>query len=156
MASNTEINVKESDINWKAYDIRKAREIAKRFGSAVLLDMAHNIHQLDLVDKGTLLKSLKSTPKQNIKGFISHIEFRYEWYGKFYELGAENVFGKGIEIKQTPWRKPAIEKNINELSAEMAEYYGELILQNIGISSNSTSGKSNDSNQTTEKIKLTH
>jgi hypothetical protein len=156
MASNSEINVKESDIDWKAYDIRKAREIAKRFGSAVILDMAHNIHQLDLVEKGVLLKSLRSTPKQNIKGFISHIEFRYEWYGKFHELGASNVFGKGIEIKPTPWRKPAIEKNINDLSSEMAEYYTELILKNVGISSTSTTGTSTDSNQGTEKINLKH
>jgi hypothetical protein len=156
MASNTEINVQESDIDWKAYDIRKAREIAKRFGSAVLLDMAHNIQKLDLVDRGIFLKSLKSSPKQNIKGFISHIEFRYEWYGKFFELGAENVFGKGIEIKSTPWRKPAIEKNINELNAEMAEYYAEIILKNITISSTSTARKETEAVQKTEKIKLTH
>lgn len=156
MANNTEINVKESDIDWEAYDIRKARDIAKRFGSAVVLEMAHNIQNLDLVDKGILLKSLRSTPKQNIKGFISHIEFRYEWYGKFFELGAENVFGKGIEIKPTPWRRPAIDSKLNELSAEMAEYYAELVLKNITISSTSTQSKSTEAVQGTDKIKLTH
>lgn len=125
------LKVNESQIDWKLYDLSKAREIAKRFGSATILDMAHNLQSLDLVDKGNLLKSLKASPRQSIKGYIDRVEVRYEWYGKFFELGAENVFGKGVRIMPTPWRKPAIEKNIDSLSEEMTAFYAEIIMKNI-------------------------
>lgn len=121
-------------LDFSKYDIDKAREISQKFGSATLTQMVHNIHQLDLVDKGRLLQSLKfSVHTANQE--VDRISFSYEWYGVFHEVGASNVFGKGINLPPKHWRNPAIDGNKAELEKDFADFYAELIVEEIKIDS---------------------
>lgn len=122
------------NVDWSKYDLKKAQDLAKKFGAAALTDMAFNITRLDLVDRGNLLRSLKSSVHSTY-GEVDRVQFRYEWYGRFHEVGAENVFGKGVHLKGLNWRSEAIEKNIGSLNEDFTEYYASLIIEEITIDS---------------------
>jgi hypothetical protein len=120
------------NVDWSKYDLKKAQDLAKKFGAAALTEMAFNISQLGLVDRGNLLKSLKVSVHQK-QGEVDRVQFRYEWYGRFHEVGAENVFGKGVHLQPLNWRSKAIENHIQGLNQDFAEYYASLILEEIVI-----------------------
>jgi hypothetical protein len=121
-------------IDFKKYDINKARELAKKHGSNVMLLMMQNIQQMNLVDRGNLLKSIKYGIRST-KGEIDRIQFQYEWYGKFHEIGIDDAFGKGIKLKKQPWRTEAIQQELPNISEDFAEYYASLIVEEIKIDS---------------------
>ena len=79
-------------IDFTKYDINKARELARKHGANVVQQMMQNIKEMDLVQKGNLLKSIKSSVRST-KGEVDRIQFSYEWYGKFHEIGIDNAFG---------------------------------------------------------------
>jgi hypothetical protein len=118
-------------IDWKNYDKDKARAIAKKFGTAVVTEMMHNITQMSLVDKATLLRSVKSSVRSEsgFAGEVSKISFTYQ----FLENGANNVFGKGVNIKAKHWRNNAIEKHKEDLDSEFSQFYAELVLGELHI-----------------------
>jgi hypothetical protein len=121
-------------VDWNKYDQKEAVAIARKFSKDVLQDMAINIQKMGLVDKKKLLTSLKdSVRKTGIE--VDRIQFAYEFYGRFHENGASNVFGKNVTLKPTPWRTPAIEKNKGELDSNFNEFYAKLILDELEISS---------------------
>lgn len=121
-------------IDFKKYNIQKAKELARKHGANVMQLMQSNIQEMNLVDKGNLLKSIKYGIRST-KGEIDRIQFQYEWYGKFFEIGAEDVFGKGVEIKPKKWRSKAINQELENISEDFAEYYGSLILEEVQIDS---------------------
>jgi len=121
-------------IDWTKYDINKAKEISQKFGSAALSQMAFNISSLDLVDKGNLLKTLKFQVK-NKKGEVDRIQFSYEWYGRFHEVGANNIFGIGQNIDPKHWRSNAIEQHLKSLDDEFGEFYAQMIIEEVKIDS---------------------
>lgn len=122
------------EINWNAYDLNEAKEIALAFGKRVIEEWKTKLHQLDLVDSGKLLESLKATPKSTFDE-VTRIEFRYEFYGKIWERGASNVFGKGTDLHAQPWRDEILEKLKPELDQEFGEFYAKLIIQELTIDS---------------------
>lgn len=119
-------------VDWTKYDLKKAREIGKEFAKNYLASAAFNIANLDLVDKGILLNSLKASPRSK-GGFLDRIQLTYEYYGFFHEVGVDNAFGKGVVIPKTQWRTMAIEDNIDQLSSDMSMYYAELIIDELKI-----------------------
>lgn len=121
-------------LDFSKYDINKAREIARKFGSATLTQMIFNIHQLDLVDKGKLLETLKFSVHTSHQE-VDRISFSYEWYGKFHEVGATDAFGKGVTITPKHWRNDAISKNKEQLEQDFTDFYAELIIEEIKIDS---------------------
>jgi phage gpG-like protein len=121
-------------IDFKKYDITKARELAKKHGANVTQQMIQNIHSMDLVQKGNLLKSIKSSVRST-KGEVDRIQFAYEWYGKFHEIGVDNAFGKGVKIKKQPWRSMAINQELPQISEDFADYYAQLIIEEIQVDS---------------------
>jgi hypothetical protein len=121
-------------IDFKKYDITKARELAKKHGANVTQQMMQNIQSMDLVQKGNLLKSIKSSVRST-KGEVDRIQFSYEWYGKFHEIGVDNAFGKGVKIKKQPWRSMAINQELPQISEDFADYYAQLIIEEIQVDS---------------------
>lgn len=121
-------------IDWTKYDLNKAREISQRFGSAAVAQMAFNISSLDLVEKGNLLKTLQYKVK-NKQGEVDRIQFTYEWYGRFHEVGADNIFGSGKNIKATHWRSNAIEQHLKSLEDEFGDFYAQMIIEEVTIDS---------------------
>lgn len=121
-------------IDFEKYNLDKAKELARKFGSSVLMEMAFKIQQLDLVDKGILLKSLKQSVRTKA-GEVDRVQFSYEWYGRFHETGAENIFGTGANLKQTNWRSESIGKHLQELNDEFADFYASMIIDEITIAS---------------------
>jgi hypothetical protein len=117
---------------WENYDLKKAQEAVKPFSEATVTAAGFNLAQLDLVDRGILLNSLKASPRSK-QGFLDRIQINYAFYGKFFETGAQNAFGKGVEIPKTAWRSSAIEQNMQLLNDGMAEFYAELIVENLPI-----------------------
>lgn len=121
-------------IDFEKYDLDKAKDLARKFGSAAVTEMAFQIHNLDLVDKGILVNSLKASVRTS-KGEVDRVQFAYEWYGRFHETGAENIFGNGKNLKATKWRSEAISKNLQSLNDDFAEFYASMIIDEITINS---------------------
>lgn len=121
-------------IDFKKYDINKARELAKKHGANVMQQMMQNIQSMNLVDKGNLLRSIKYGVRST-KGEVDRILFQYEWYGKFFEIGVDDAFGKGIVLKKQPWRSNAINEELPQITEDFAEYYASLIIEEIKIDS---------------------
>ena len=122
-------------IDWTKYDLGKAKELAKKFGKAAVTEMAFNIQQLGLVDRGNLLRSLKAGVRTK-KEVVDRVVFSYEWYGRFHETGAENIFGKGASLNARHWRSQAINGQlIDTLSDDFSKFYGDLILEEITVNS---------------------
>lgn len=117
-------------VDFTKYDQKQARDIAKKYGTAILNQMQFNIQYLDLIDKSSLYKSLKFSVGSTY-GEVDKITFSYEWYGKFFEMGAENVFGKGVRIKPLHWRKTAIEHYSEQLFQEFADMYAKIMIEEI-------------------------
>lgn len=121
-------------IDWGRYDEKKAREIAKRFGKSTIAEMQSEINRLSLVDKGNLLNSLKVSVFSS-NNEVNRITFSYAFYGRFFENGARNVFGKGVSIQPTSWRSKSIELHKQKLDQEFTEMYAQLIAEEINIES---------------------
>jgi len=122
------------EIDFSKYDLNKAKELARKFGAAAVTEMAHNIQQLDLVDRATLLKSLKATVKTK-SGEVDRISFSYEWYGRFHEVGATNIFGKGADLPGLKWRSDAISSQMQSLNDDFAQFYADLTIEAITVDS---------------------
>jgi len=121
-------------IDFSKYDITKAKELAAKFGSAALNEMVMNIHSMDLIDRGVLLNSLKYSVRTK-GGEVDRIQFAYEWYGRFQNTGAENIFGTGKALEPTNWRSDALSNNMPELNQDFAEFYASLIIEEITVDS---------------------
>jgi hypothetical protein len=119
-------------VDFTKYDEGKAKDLAKKFGSATLTEMMMNIQEMDLVDRAELLHSLKFSVHSKNKE-VDRIAFSYEWYGKIQEMGSDNLFGKGVKIDPRKWRSEAIDNNIDSLNEEFAKFYAELIIEEINI-----------------------
>ncbi len=119
-------------IDFTKYDLSKAKELARKYGAAALTEMAFNIQKLDLIDRGILLNSLKSGVRTK-DGEVDRVQFSYEWYGRFQEAGANNIFGNGKELAAKKWRSEAIESTIGLLNDDFAQFYADLILEEIVI-----------------------
>jgi hypothetical protein len=119
-------------IVWENYDLAKTKELAAKFGSAVVLEMQSNINKLSLVEKGNLLRSIKASVRTK-EGYVDRIQFSYEWYGRIFENGAQNVFGKGVNLQPKPWRNPAIASELDDLNKDFALYYASLIAESIEL-----------------------
>ena len=121
-------------IDFSKYDISKAKELAAKFGSAALNEMVMNIHSLDLIDRGVLLNSLKYSVRTK-SGEVDRVQFSYEWYGRFQNTGAQNIFGNGKELEPTNWRSDALSNNLPALNDDFAEFYASLIVEEITVDS---------------------
>lgn len=112
--------------------LAKAKELADQYGSEIVARMVANLHDMDLVDTGKLLQSIKFKTRYK-GGDIDRIEFSYEFYGKIFETGAQNAFGKGVTIVPKHWRNEAIELLKPELDEKFGELYASMILDEIFI-----------------------
>lgn len=121
-------------IDFEKYDLSKAKELASKFGAAALTEMAFNIQQMSLVQKGELLRSLKFSVGTK-SGEVDRVNFMYEWYGKIQENGAENVFGKGVSISPNRWRSAAISQHMEKLNDDFSEFYASLIMDELQVDS---------------------
>jgi hypothetical protein len=128
------VEIRRMIMDFSKYDLKKASEIAKRYGSAALTEMAFNIQSMDLVDKGILLKSLKMSVKTK-QGEVDRVQFAYEWYGRFSEVGASNIFGKGQDLPAMHWRSNAIASQMGGLNDEFGDFYTEMIIKEVVIDS---------------------
>lgn len=116
---------------FKYYDEKKAAAIARKIGKKGVTEMAFNIANLGIVDKGELLKSLRVSVKKSEFGEVSGIQFSYLFYGKFFENGAKNLYGKGTKLEKKPWRNPTLNPLWEESNKEFATYYKTLIEEEI-------------------------
>lgn len=121
-------------IDFTKYDIKKAREMARESGKTAVALMQANIQYYDLIDRGTFLMSIRSAVLSK-DGEVDRLQFTYEWYGKFQQMGVKNAFGKGVSLKAKNWRNSAIEQVRPELLQKFADYYAQLIVQEIEIDS---------------------
>lgn len=114
--------------------LAKAKELADQYGNQIVAQMAANLHDMDLIDSGKLLQSIKSKTRTK-QGDIDRIEFSYEFYGKIFETGAQNAFGKGVTIAPKHWRNQAIALLKPELDEKFGELYASMIIDEIFIES---------------------
>ena len=96
--------------------------------------MLRKIHELDLIERGALLNSIKAAVRTKDQE-VDRIEYTYEWYGFIHEQGAENVFGKGVNLPATGWRSDAIEAHKEELDKQFTQFYAALIIDEIDLAS---------------------
>lgn len=114
------------------YNIAEAREIARKYGAQIIAKMSANMHQQGLVDKGTLLNSLKFGVRTR-NGEVDRVQFQYEFYGAIWENGADNVFGKGIHLNPRKWRNDVIEQIRPDLIQDFGEYYAGIIINELAL-----------------------
>lgn len=114
--------------------LAKAKELADQYGKKGVGQMVANLHEMDLVDSERLLRSIKSRTVTK-QGDIDRIEYAYEFYGKIWETGAQNAFGKGITLAPKHWRDEAIALIKPELDEKFGELYASMIIDEILIES---------------------
>lgn len=114
--------------------LAKAKELADEYGKKGVGLMVANLHEMDLEKTGRLLKSIKSRTVTK-QGDIDRIEYAYEFYGKIWETGAQNVFGKGVTLVPKHWRDDAIAQIKPELDEKFGELYASMIINEIFIES---------------------
>lgn len=114
--------------------LAKAKELADQYGNQIVAQMVTNLHQMDLVSTEKLLRSIKVKTRTK-NGDIDRLEFNYEFYGKIFETGAQNAFGKGVKIVPKHWRNEAIELLKPELDEKFGELYASMIIDEIIIDS---------------------
>jgi hypothetical protein len=114
------------------YDQDAVQKIADKFSKDSIIAMVQNLRAMGLVDREQLIRSIKYSLKFEYDE-LSRIQFSYAWYGKFFQSGANNVFGKGIELPATHWRSLAIDQFAAQLGEELSQYYANLIINNIQI-----------------------
>jgi hypothetical protein len=119
-------------VDWEKYDITKARAIANKYAKLTVTEMMFNITKLGLVDKAKLLNSVKSSIRSQ-QGEVNRVQFSYEFYGRFLENGAKNVFGKGVTLQPKSWRNSALEKNKEMLDEDFSKFYADLIIGEIKV-----------------------
>lgn len=128
------VDFRSMAIDWNLYNLEEAKRIALNYGEKAVAKMKARLHELDLVDSGELLKSIKATTKQKF-GEVDRVQFSYEFYGAIWENGANNVFGKGVTLNPKKWRNDVLEALKPELEAEFGEFYAQLIIQELKIES---------------------
>ena len=111
-------------------ELKELELIAREFGTNTTASISNQIARLGLKDKGELLKSIKYRLKKNI-GAVEGVTFSYNYYGLFHDVGADNVFGKGVKLPALNWRASAINPNVPKLADKLAEKYGEIAIKNI-------------------------
>jgi hypothetical protein len=114
--------------------LAQAKELADTYGQTIKAQMVMNLHEMNLEDSGKLLRSIKFKTQKK-QGVVDRIEFSYEFYGKIWETGAQNVFGKGVTLVPRHWREEAIELIKPELDQKFGELYASMIINEIFIDS---------------------
>ena len=121
-------------INWSKYDLAKAYLLAQRLGDDFIREMSLRLTDLDLVNRGVLLKSLKAKPVvQHLE--VTRLQFSYEFYGAIWENGTSNAFGKGIQLEPRKWRSEAMEGLRADFDQQWADFYADTILKEIELES---------------------
>lgn len=115
---------------WANYDKAKARAIAKKYGKSTVTQMMINIQKMNLVDKEKLLRSIKFGVRST-SGEVDRVQFSYEYYGKFHEIGVSDAFGKGVMLPKLPWRSEAMKDGKDEFDQEFADFYADLVSDNL-------------------------
>lgn len=121
-------------IDWSKYDEDKAEEIANRFGKATLEQMTKNLTSFGLVRSGTLLQSLKFKVKKDAH-IVDRVEFIYEFYGRFHNSGAKQIFGRNQDLPIKPWRTVAFEQTVPQMLDDMSELMAQAIADEIVVDS---------------------
>jgi phage gpG-like protein len=116
------------------YNPEKVAQIAKKWGAEQKSALALQLAQLGLKDRGDLINSLSATVRKKT-GDVEAVTFRYLYYGLFHEVGATNVFGKGVNLQARSWQAKAINPKIEELADQVGEYYADVAVKNIHFNS---------------------
>jgi hypothetical protein len=109
-------------------DIEKVNLVAKKWGSYMVPRIQSQIQRLGFVDRMTLLNSIKVKLKKT-DGLAEAVTFEYAWYGLMHNVGAKNVFGKGVTLPATHWKSKAINPEIESLATEMAETWSSAYIR---------------------------
>lgn len=122
MAKNTDIPHYNPDV---------VKKIALKWAKEKSLPMmAITLAKLGLKDRGKLIRSLKAKVRKRF-GDVESVRMEFLWYGLFHQVGAENVFGKGISLPSQNWLGEGINPNIESLANDLANYYGDITIKNI-------------------------
>lgn len=111
----------------------KVQDLAKKWGQETKGAIAFQLATLNLKDKGDLINSIGVKIKKRF-GEVEAVRFEYLYYGLFHDVGAQNVFGKGVSLPAQNWKAAAINPKIEGLADKLAEYYAELAIKNIQVS----------------------
>lgn len=118
-------------------DLELANKIAQEWGKRIAPMLAAKIQSLGLVDRGKLIRSIKSKIKKR-DGLIEAVQFQYLYYGLFHDVGADDVFGKGVKLPANSWASKVINPNIEQLATPLAEAYSDAFVKNFLSKSNKT------------------
>jgi hypothetical protein len=111
----------------------ETNEKYRAWAEIVLKLFKRKIVDLGVYDSGDLFDSLAFTVVQQSGGDISRIEFFYNTYGRFQDMGTGREVWKGNpgdlgftpKRKRKPWYSKVFWGNMKDLSRIVAEHYGE-------------------------------
>lgn len=125
-------------------DLQILEQISKEFGNESTTKMGFEIAKLGLRSRAEVFSRIKA--KNNVKkhledsitnklkksfGEVIGIRFDYNWYGLFYNTGAQNVFGKGLTHPAHQWQAAALNPEIEKLATKVAGFYADVMIKNI-------------------------
>lgn len=118
----------------KHYNPEIVEKLAKEWGTGTKSALALQIAKLGLKDRGLLMNSISVGIKRKF-GDVDAITFRYLYYGLFHNVGAKNVFGKGVTLPALHWKASGINPRIEDLADKVGEYYAQVLIKNIDFQS---------------------
>ena len=114
-------------------DPARTSQLALEWGQKqAISSLALQLAKLGLKDRAVLINSLKAKIRKKF-GEIDSVRIEFEWYGLFHNYGAENAFGKGVDLPATFWIAMGVNPVIQDLADKVGDYYAEVAIKNIEI-----------------------
>jgi len=130
-------------------DLAEIELIVRKFGNETKESLSFQLNSLDLRSKADVFakikdhngvkKHLADSIKVKLKrrfGQVDAVVFSYNWYGLFHDIGAKNVFGKGLDLPALEWRGAAINPPSKLLADKLQNFYANIALNAIVFEKN--------------------
>lgn len=114
-------------------DLNEIAAITRKFAREKKKHLISNLSSMGLEKTGELIRSVRSGVRSS-NGEAQAIWFKYKYYGFFHDKGANNVGRGKIKLPARHWMaRHLYGPDLDELTTELANYYGEVALRAIKI-----------------------
>ena len=125
-------------------DLAQLETHSKLFASKGKTNLGFELSRLGLRSKSEVFSRIKesnqvrkhledsvTTRLKKSFGEVVGVRFNYNWYGLFFNTGANNAFGKGVNLPALQWQAAALNPEIEIFFTKITNFYGDLAIKNI-------------------------
>lgn len=106
-----------------------SQQYYERWAKWVLEDWEEKIQKMNIIHTGDLLRSLEEQVIANADGSVAKVQFFFNYYGKFVDMGAGPV--NQPQRKPKPWFSKTFFKQVNNITVNLSKEYGRRIALTI-------------------------